>query len=200
MIVALAVILVIMQAIKPQLLRQRPTLLFIIIIIIIIIIMIILSISIIIVITSTIIIIIIIIIIIVRPWCPVLTGRRIICGFKDVMRTTKSKKSTHSMKPNDDSKHINDNNNMFSGNSSNNMKPQNKHTTTTTTTTTTTNSEFKDVVLEDVVFDNNSFVSLLNIVLYWHIYAKSMISKHHILKQHILELPRYYHSVNRYWH
>ena len=49
--------------------------------------------------------------------------------------------------------------------------------------------EFKDVVFEDVLFDNNSFVTLLDIVCYCNIYAKAIIIKHPILKHRILELP-----------
>ena len=52
------------------------------------------------------------------------------------------------------------------------------------------NREFKDVVFEDVVFDNNGFVTLLSIELKCNIYVKSTIIKHHILKHHILELPK----------
>ena len=48
--------------------------------------------------------------------------------------------------------------------------------------------EFKDVVFEDVVFDDSSCVTLLYIVMYCNIYAISIVIKHHILK-HILELP-----------
>ena len=47
--------------------------------------------------------------------------------------------------------------------------------------------EFKDVVFEDVVFDNNSFVTLLCIVVYCNIYAKFIIIKHHILELPSLE-------------
>ena len=48
--------------------------------------------------------------------------------------------------------------------------------------------DFKDVVFEDVVFDNNSPVTLLSIVVYCNSYVKFMIMKHHILKHHIPEL------------
>ena len=58
--------------------------------------------------------------------------------------------------------------------------------------------EFKDVVFEDVVFGNDSLVTLLYTVVYCNIYANYIIIKHHILKHHILELPNYsvvYHSI-----
>ena len=48
---------------------------------------------------------------------------------------------------------------------------------------------FRDVVLQDVGFEHNSCVTLLSIVCYCNIYAKSIIIKLHILKHHILELP-----------
>ena len=52
-------------------------------------------------------------------------------------------------------------------------------------------SEFRDVVFEDVAFDNNSFVTRLDIVFDCNIYLEPIIIKHRILKHHILELPKY---------
>ena len=49
--------------------------------------------------------------------------------------------------------------------------------------------EFKDVVFEDVVCDDNKLVTLLYIVFDCNHYAKYIILKHHILTHHILELP-----------
>ena len=45
------------------------------------------------------------------------------------------------------------------------------------------------MVFEDAVFDNESCVTLLAIVFYRNLYAKSMIIKRHILKHHIRALP-----------
>ena len=49
--------------------------------------------------------------------------------------------------------------------------------------------EFKDVVFEDVVFDNNSLGDPMIYCYYCNIYVKYIISKHHILKHHILGTP-----------
>ena len=46
-------------------------------------------------------------------------------------------------------------------------------------------SEFRDVVFEDVVFDNNRSYLILRLLLIWG--HGTVIIKHHILKHHILE-------------
>ena len=52
-------------------------------------------------------------------------------------------------------------------------------------------SEFRDVVFEDVVFDNNRFY-LYPVLRFCLICGhRTIIIKHHILKHHIPELPNY---------